>query len=448
MKHNDISRREFLKWAGAGSVAVVVTSCAGPPPAAPVAPAPQTGGAASTAKAFEGANVTFQNFALWIEETNEHIDQSVAAWADDVGATATVEYVGLADLPAKYATVAESRSGVDLVAFRGMFGALYADLCIDLDDIAADVGDKFGPWVPFAEQFAVHDGHWKVLPWWVQAHGLLYRLDWFRDVGYETFPGTWSDLMDAGEKLKSAGHPMGFSLGHAIGDGNQFVLSVLWSFGGQALSADGSEVTLDSQETRDSIEFMKEFYEKALDPAVTSWDDASNNRAYLAEAVSCTNNSPSIYAAALAENEPLAKVSDHGVYPAGPAKQAAWLELNTLGIYNFSQNQEAAKDLIRHLTTEDVWLPWLQLGVANNIPPLDGLLSRQNMPWHVDPKLTAIAEELKYGQLAGHDGAPNQKDAQMWSSFIVNDMYAKAVQGASTDSVVEEAVKQLQQFTM
>lgn len=445
MKHNDISRREFLKWAGAGSVAVVVTSCAGPPPAAPVVE--EAGGMEPAAKAFEGANVTFQNFALWIEETNEHIDASVAEWASDVGATATVEYVGLADLPAKYATVAESRSGVDLVAFRGMFGALYADLCIDLDDIATDVGAKYGPWVSFAEDFAVRDGHWKVLPWWVQAHGLIYREDWFRDAGYETFPDTWDELLAAGEKLKSAGHPMGFALGHALGDGNQFVLSVLWSFGGQALSADGSEVVLDSAETRDSIEFIKELYEKALDPAVTSWDDASNNRAFLAEAISCTNNSPSVYAAALAENEALAQVSNHGVYPAGPAKRAAWLELNTLGIYNFSENQEAAKDLVRHLTTEDVWLPWLDLGVANNIPPLEGLLDRDNMPWYTDPKLTAIAEELQYGQLAGHAGAPNEADAQMWSSFIVNDMYAKAVQGESTDSVIEAAVRQLQQFT-
>lgn len=438
-KHR-ISRREFLKWTGVGTAAVLASGCV------VVTPTPETAAPAAEAKPYEGVDLSFQNFALWIEETNEWIDQSLAQWGESTGATVNVEYVGLGDLPAKYATVAESRSGVDVVAFRGMLGALYTDLLIDLDDIAQEVEAAYGPWVEFAKTFAFRDGHWKVLPWWVQAHGLIHRLDWFREAGYETFPDTWEELLTAGEKLKQAGHPMGFALGHALGDGNQFCLSVLWSFGGQEFAEDGETILLDSPETRNAIEFMKEFYDKAMDPAVVSWDDAANNRGYLAEALSCTNNSPSIYAAALRENPPLAKVSDHAVYPAGPAKRAAWLELNTLGVYDFSKNQEAAKDMIRHLVTEDVWTQWLRLGVANNVPPLEQWLARTDMPWHVDPKLQAIAEELEYGQLAGHDGSPNKTDARSFQSFVINDMFARAVQGESADAAVDWAVKQLQQL--
>ena len=102
--------------------------------------------------------------------------------------------------------------------------------------------------------------------------------------------------------------------------------------------------------------------------------------------------------------------------------------------------------MIRHLVTEDVWTQWLRLGVANNVPPLEQWLARTDMPWHVDPKLQAIAEELEYGQLAGHAGPPNKTDGRSFQSFIINDMFARAVQGESADAAVDWAVKQLQQL--
>ena len=117
-------------------------------------------------------------------------------------------------------------------------------------------------------------------------------------------------------------------------------------------------------------------------------------------------------------------------------------------MYSFSKNQEAAKALIRNITSEDVWVKWMRLGVSNNVPPLQKLLEMKDMPWFVDPKLTAIAEELNYGQLAGHPGAPTETDARNFQSFIINDMFAKAVQGESTDSVIDWAVKQLQQIVV
>lgn len=429
-----LSRRDFLKSAGIGGLSVVLAG----------APRLLTPTRVSAQTEFEGASVAFQNFALWIPECNDLLNSQCAAWADSVGASVNVEYVGLGDLPAKYATVAESKAGVDFVALRGMFGALYRDLLIDVDDIAEEIGEKYGPWVEFAKTFAVVDGHWKVIPHWVQAHGLIYRTELFAEVGYEEFPATWEELMKAGEKLKEAGTPVGFSLGHALGDGTQFCQSILWSFGGRELEADGKTIALDSDETRNSIEFVKEFYEKAMDPTVLAWDDASNNRAFLAEAISCTNNSVTIYAAALKDNPELAEVSDHGLYPAGPVDRANWLELNTLGVYNFSENQEAAKDLIRYLLSEEQWIDWIQCGMAGNIPPLEGLLEREELPWHVDPKLAGLAAALEYGQLCGHEGTPTKVDAQVWSSFIINDMYAKAVTGEPVDSVVEWAVKQLE----
>ena len=95
-----LSRRDFLKSAGIGGLSVVLAG----------APRLLTPTPVSAQTEFEGASVAFQNFALWIPECNALLNSQCAAWADSVGASVNVEYVGLGDLPAKYATVAESRA--------------------------------------------------------------------------------------------------------------------------------------------------------------------------------------------------------------------------------------------------------------------------------------------------------------------------------------------------
>ncbi len=42
---------------------------------------------------------------------------------------------------------------------------------------------------------------------------VIRRTDWFKQAGYDKFPDTWDELLEAGIKLKKAGHPFGFELG-------------------------------------------------------------------------------------------------------------------------------------------------------------------------------------------------------------------------------------------
>ena len=81
------------------------------------------------------------------------------------------------------------------------------------------------------------------------------------------------------ERLKEAGlAPIAFPLGHAVGDGNDFNYSVLWSHGASDVAADGKTVAIDSAETRAALEYMLRLF--SVMPADTlSYDDAVNNRA-------------------------------------------------------------------------------------------------------------------------------------------------------------------------
>ena len=95
--------------------------------------------------------------------------------------------------------------------------------------------------------------------------------------------------------MKAKGHPLGQTLGHAFGDANAFWYPYLWSWGGKEVEADGKTVVLDSKDTIESVKFAIGFWKDAFDEGAFAWDDAGNNRAFLADTISSTNNGASIY---------------------------------------------------------------------------------------------------------------------------------------------------------
>ena len=60
---------------------------------------------------------------------------------------------------------------------------------------------------------------------------------------------------------------------------------------------------LNSPETGKALEYAKQLYENMI-PGVASWNDAFNNKAFLAGEIHWTNNGISIYAAATARRQP------------------------------------------------------------------------------------------------------------------------------------------------
>ena len=64
---------------------------------------------------------------------------------------------------------------------------------------------------------------------------------------------------------------------------------VLWR---QEVEADGKTVALDSKETLEAVEFCLGFWKDACDESGPAWDDANNNRAYLAEQMRPPSTAP------------------------------------------------------------------------------------------------------------------------------------------------------------
>ena len=120
-----------------------------------------------------------------------------------------------------------------------------------------------------------------------------WRTDWFAEVGVKKFPETWEELYEVGKKLKAKDHPFGFELGHGFGDNHGWLYPLLWSYGGSEVDRRqdrGHRFRRDRARRR----FCRKFFKDTMLDDVLGCNDVSNNKAWMAEQISCTNNAESI----------------------------------------------------------------------------------------------------------------------------------------------------------
>src|ERR1044071_7154381 len=107
-------------------------------------------------------------------------------------------------------------------------------------------------------------------------------------------------------------------------------------------------------------------YAKALSdtfiPGVASWNDSSNNKAYLAGELYLTSNGISIYVAAKddAAKKELAEDTYHALWPVGPIGKPTELQLCVpILAFKFSKYPNAAKAFITYMLEKENYEKWL-----------------------------------------------------------------------------------------
>ena len=108
----------------------------------------------------------------------------------------------------------------------------FAEALMDVSESVEAFGESEGAWYGVARDVCEVDGVWRSVPHFFTPIAMVYREDMFADVGWDHFPETWDELLEAGRALKAAGNPIGLALGRAPGDGSNWTYSMLWSFGG------------------------------------------------------------------------------------------------------------------------------------------------------------------------------------------------------------------------
>ena len=287
---SDRSRRDFLKLAAAGAAGAALR--------------PAIGRAA-------GKTVTMLHESSFIPPFDEYIKTKLAQdYEKETGVKIVYETTSVGSLPTRVSTIAETGSGADITMNIILMPFLFADKFQDVSGIAEETGKKQGGWYDAGREAAVVDGKWKAIPHSNIGQLMNWRTDWFAEIGVKTFPETWEELYEVGKKLKAKDHPFGFELGHGFGDNHGWLYPLLWSYGGHEVEPDGKTVVIDSDETARAVDFARKFFKDTMFEDVLGWTDVSNNKAWMAEQISCTNNAESILWFAKREFPEIGKVTD------------------------------------------------------------------------------------------------------------------------------------------
>ena len=474
-----MTRREFIVAAAAAGVslsgiATVLASCAPTPTAAPpppptTAPAPTVAGAVPTAASpaatavpklsvAPGSKLTMKLRAAFMPQGNEVLATLVQEWGKKNGIPVEVDIVSMNDLQTIAATAVETGAGPDIIEINQGTAHLYAQKLVDVSSVCNDLAKRFGGYYAAAEEACRVGDKWMSVPRFFAPHAINYRTDLFKKAGIANVPKTYDELLAAGKALMDAKlAPIGFPLGHAVGDGNDWNYALLWCFGASDVAKDGKTVAIDSAETRAALAYMQKLF-AVMPKDVLAWDDSSNNTAMLAGTISATNNAATIYGTARNQNTQfkttdaagkevsaaLHTVVGHFPYPSGPAGRVTYGEFMSSAILGYSKNAEAAKALLTYLNEPTQMNPWVAPNLSFVFPPLKAFNDDPLMPWNTNPNLAAFKDYADTCHLPGYPSTNFAKGTAAYAKWIVVDMFASVCTGTSIDAAIAQAKTQLQ----
>jgi len=369
-----------------------------------------------------------------------------------LGAEIQLETINANDLQPRITAAVQSGNGADIIMALHNWPHLYKSAMADVTDLAEWQAKEQGGYYAQSEQ-AVKDGkRYLALPWSISGLQMAYRRSWFVEVGQTTWPKTLEQLHQVGMKLKKKGRPIGQTLAHTFGDAPAWSYPMLWNFGAAERDR-AAKVVLDAKQTVESVKFMQAFWKDACDEGALAWDDTNNNRAFLSGEISATLNGASIYIAAKRgqdkikdeKGEPMVRDIDHGPIPNGPAGSWGYHIPFSHMLMKYSNNQKLAKDFLKWLHGKETFTRWFE--VAEGFSVGSTKYWEQHPMWNkVDDAMKIYRQAAGASRMVGYAGPADAKAGEVYSKYIITDMYAKAVQGMGAEDAVKWAAAELKKI--
>jgi multiple sugar transport system substrate-binding protein len=418
------SRRDFLKLSAAAGAGAVVGAAVRPD------------GAAA-----KPAQITFLRESSYVKEFDDHFKNVlIPRYQQETGIKLNYEIVaaGGSAVP-RVISIVESKAPVDVAWPQQEW--LFREGLLDVSDVAEEVGKQQGGYYPAVTELSKWNGKWYSVPFGNIGQCMAYRRDWFEAAGFKKFPDTWEEFLDAGRKLKKAGHPYGMSMGHGYADNNSWLLPLLWSHGAQVVAKDGKTITLDSAETAKAVDYVRTLYKDACIDDCVGWLDPHNNKAFLTSQISCTNNAMSIMISAKRDLPDMGKVTDHGLNPKGPKGRFHSLVPVTHAIFKHTPDPEAAKHFLRWLMAPKQVADWYRSAQMYHAPFLHAY--DKDPEWDKEPRFKPYHELLETAKLVSWPAPADRRFGEVVNKWVVIDMFAKACTGTSTKTAIADAVNGL-----
>ncbi|HET9903802.1 MAG TPA: ABC transporter substrate-binding protein [Xanthobacteraceae bacterium] len=379
-------------------------------------------------KVEKGAKLTVMRWKRFVESEDKAFNEMVAAFKSATGAEMNVFSESFEDVQPKASVAANTGSGLDIVWGLHTLPQLFPTKVLLMNDVADYLGKKYGGWTEAAALTCKQGNDWLGIPVATIGGYITYRKSAVEKAGFKEVPQDFPGFLELCKALKKNNTPAGFALGHASGDANAWLHWVLWGHGAYTVDKN-DKVIINSPETVKALEYCKALVDTFV-PGTASWNDSSNNKAFLAGELYLTGNGISIYVAAKddASKKDLAADTYHALWPVGPVGKPTELQLCVpILAFKFSKYPNAAKAFIAFMLEKENFEKWL----AGARGYLTHTLNAYDAApvWKADPKNEVFSHASKRALPASGIGKVGEKAATAIADFIVVDMFANYCTG-------------------
>ncbi len=425
-KRGRISRRDFVKAAGVGALA------------AGLGPGIIIPGRSRAAK----KTLKILNWVHFVPPYDEWFNKKyIKEWGEKNDTEVLVDNVGVGVINARAAAEASAQKGHDLFYFLWPPPA-FEEQVIDHREIYEEVQRKWGKPVDLAIRSTYNPKTKKYFGFSPSftPDPTNYRKDLWDDVGM--FPDTWDDIRVGGSKIKKKhGNPVGIGLSPEI-DTGMAMRAIMYSFGASEQDEAGN-VVLNSKQTLEALKYVKALFAEAMTPEVFAWDASSNNRMMVAGKGSLALNAISITREAEKVNPETSRKIQIAKAAKGPVRRIGLEHVMCVYvIWNFAENKEGAKKfLVDYVTNfrqgflagEFYDFPCFE----KTVPDLQKLIANDPKA-HPPDKYKVLGDVLTWATNVGYPGYSNAAIDEIFGTWVINTMFAKAASGAETP---EDALK-------
>lgn len=416
-----------------------------------------TGRAAAPNRApafLQGGSLNILASTAFVPAAQTFFQEQAITFGEENGVSVTVDFINWPDLQPRITSAVQGGSGPDVVELWDTVPYLFSENLVELSDLAATVDKQQGGYYDWVTKTAAVDGVWHSIPHGTSSIAVAYRKSYLEQAGVtdpeKNFPKTWEELFALGKVLKEeVGKPIGQSLGQSLGDPPGFCYPYMWSYGSMEVEEDGKTVAFDTDSFRQGLELFIQGWKDGFDETGLGWDDSTNNSAYLSDQLSMTLNGSSIYLAASDpdgenSNPEIAEDTFHAPLPSGPDGQFAVLGSRSMGILEYSPNQDEAKAFLEWWFDPAQYVPWLTSFAGYIIPPGPAFI--EEPVFTDDPKLAEFVNIVNIGRNKGYAGPANLKAAQSAAQYVVVNCFANAVQSGDIGSAVDQSTQMLERI--
>ena len=380
-----------------------------------------------------GATLNVLRWKRFVQAEDDAFMKMVDAFSKAMNVKVNISNESFDDIQPKASVAANTGTGPDLIWGLHSTPQLVPEKCLPMGDVADYLGKKYGGWFPAAEAYGKAGGKWIAIPVAVNGGYVNYRISSINKAGFKEIPKDMPGFLELCKAMQKNNTPSGFALGHASGDGNAWLHWILWGHNAWLVDKD-DKIIINSPETAKALEYCKALSDTFI-PGCASWNDSSNNKAFLAGDLHLTLNGISIYVAAKtagaggdAKQKAIAEDMDHAYMPVGPLGKPAELQLAfPIFGFNYTKAPNASKAFVAFMMEAQNYNPWLAAAQGYLSHPLAAYDA--NPVWTADPKTTVFRDAAKRTLPASGIGPLSPKVAAAIADFVVLDMFARYCTG-------------------